>query len=132
MARLIAQGFSQKCGDDYNEMFCPVVILESFHVLIALLVQYGLKLHQIDVTTAFLNVELEEVYMRQPEGFITKGKEHLVCKLNKSMYGLKQSPCCWNTALDSQLKQMGFIRSVSDSCIYTDAGVDKFFYRSLR
>ena len=69
----------------------------------------------MDVTTAFLNGELEKgVYMRQPEGFITHGEEHLVCKFNKSIYGPKQSPCCWNTALDSQPKQMGFIQSVSD------------------
>ena len=85
-ARLVAQGFSQKYGDDYDEMFCPVVRLESLRVLIALAVQYGLKLHQVDVTTAFLNGELEEeVYMRQPEGFVTQGKEHMVCKLNKSI-----------------------------------------------
>lgn len=64
--------------------------LESVHALIALSVQQGLKLHQVDVTTAFLNGELEEeVYMTQPEGFVVSGKEHLVCKLKKSIYGLK-------------------------------------------
>ena len=58
--------------------------------MIALAVQNGLKLHQMDVTTTFLNGELEEeVYMRQPEGFITEGQEHLVCKLKRSIYGLK-------------------------------------------
>ena len=89
----------------------------------ALAVQNGLKLHQVDVTTAFLNGELEEeVYMRQANGFITDGEEHLVCKLKKSIYGLKQSLRCWNSALDSQLKDMGFIQSVSDPCLYTDAG----------
>ena len=68
--------------------------------MIALAVQHGLKLHQVDVTTAFLNGKLEEeVCMRQPEGFIAKGQEHLVCKLKKSIYGLKQSPRCWNTVL---------------------------------
>ena len=121
-ARLIAQGFSQKYGADYDETFCPVVRLESVRGLIALAVQCGLKLHQIDVTTAFLNGELEEeVYMRQLEGFAAKGKEHLVCKLKKSIYGLKQSPRCWNTALDCQLKQMGFRQSESDPCIYEEA-----------
>ena len=59
-ARLVAQGFSQKYGDDYDETFCPVVRLESLRALIALAVQKGLKLHQVDVTTAFLNGELEE------------------------------------------------------------------------
>jgi len=85
-ARLVAQGFSQKYGTDYYEKFCPVVRLESLHALIALAVQCGLKLHQVDVTTIFLNGELEEeVYMKQPKGFINQGEEHLVCKLKKSM-----------------------------------------------
>ena len=81
-ARLVAQGFSQKYGTDYDETFCPVVRLESLCTMIALAVQHGLKLHQVDVTTAFLNGKLEEeVYMRQPEGFVAKGQERLVCKL---------------------------------------------------
>ena len=127
-ARLVAQGFTQKYGTDYDETFCPVVRMESLRVLIALSVQFGLQLHQIDVTTAFLNGELEEeVYMQQPKGFIREGEEHLVCKLNKSNYGLKQSPRCWNTALDKQLKEMGFVQSTSDPSIYIDAGGDISF-----
>ena len=118
-ARLVAQGFSQKFGADYDETFCPVVRLESLRTVIALAVQNGLKLHQVDVTTAFLNGELEEeVYMKQPKGFVAKGQEHLVCKLKRSIYGLKQSPRCWNSALDSQLKKMGFVQTASDPCIY--------------
>ena len=100
-ARLVAQGYTQKYGTDYDETFCPVVRQESLRLLIALSVQYDLKLHQVDVATAFLNGTLEEeVFMRQPEGFEVKGKEHLVCRLKKSIYGLKQSPRCWNTTLD--------------------------------
>lgn len=64
-----------------------------------------------------LSIE-EEVYMSQPEGFVSKGQEHLVCKLKKSIYGLKQSPHCWNTALDAHLKKIGFTQSNSDPCIY--------------
>jgi len=64
-ARLIAQGFSQKYRIDYDETFCPVVRLESLHTMIALAMLHGLKLHKVDVTTAFLNCKLEEeVYMR--------------------------------------------------------------------
>lgn len=126
-ARLVAQGFSQKYGTDYDETFCPVVRLESLRTMIALAVQHGLKLHQVDVTTAFLNGELkEEVYMRQPEGFVTKGQEHLVCKLEKSIYGLKQSPRCWNAVLDDQLRDMGFVQSASDPCVYKDSGGEMF------
>ena len=63
-ARLVAQGYSQKYGTDYDQTYSPVVRLESFRTLLALSVQYGLKIHQVDVTTAFLNSELEEVYMK--------------------------------------------------------------------
>ena len=73
----------------------------------------------MDVSTAFLHGELtEEVYMRQPEGFIEQGKENLVCHLKRSIYGLKQSPRCWNHVLDSHLKEMGFKQTSSDPCLY--------------
>ena len=111
-ARLVAQGFTQKFGIAYDETFCPVVRFESVRTVIALAVQYGLKLHQMDVATAFLNGELkEEVYMKQPEGFETEGQEHLVCRLKQSIYGLKQSSRCWNSVLDKRLKKMGFVQT---------------------
>ena len=74
-AWLVAQGCSQKYGQDYDEMFSPVVRFKSIRMVIALAVQFGLKLHQMDVTTAFLNGELkEDIYMNQPEGYAKKGK----------------------------------------------------------
>ena len=91
-----------------------MVRLESLRTVIALAVQNGLKLHQVDVTTAFLNGELEEeVYMKQPKGFIVKGQEHLVCKLKQSIYDLKQSPQCWNSALDTESTQKDGFRADS-------------------
>ena len=118
-ARLVAQGFLQKFGLDYDETFCPVVRFESFPALIALAAQNGLMLHQMDVITAFLNGELEEVvFMKQPEGFVVQGQEHLVCRLKKSIYGLKQSPRCWNSTLDRHLQKMGFVPTTSDPCLY--------------
>ena len=97
-ARLVAQGFSQTFGFDCDETFCPIVRFESVRTVIALAVQNGLKLHQMNVTTAFLNGELEEeVYMRQPEGFVDKDRQQLVCKLKRSIYGLRQSPRCWKS-----------------------------------
>ncbi len=127
-ARLVAQGYTQKFGVDYDETFCPVVRMESFRTILASAIQKDLKLHQIDVTTAFLNGELEEeVYMKQPQGFILEGQEKLVCRLNKSIYGLKQSPRCWNTALHRKLDDMGFVQSTSDPCVYKkDSGGDIF------
>ncbi len=87
--------------------------------MIALATKNSLKLHQLDITTAFLNGDLqEEVYMKQPEGFLADGQENLVCRLEKSIYGLKQSPRCWNQALDTKLKMMNFTPSKSDPCIY--------------
>ena len=128
-ARLVARGFDQKYGSDYDETFCPVVRLESLRTLIALSTQRGLKLHHVDVHTAFLNGTLqEEVYMQQPIGYEKEGEEHLVCRLRKSIYGLKQSSRCWNTALDSHLKKMGFSQSKSDPCIYISGGGKDTFY----
>ena len=86
-ARLVAQGFSQKKGQDYDEMFSPVIQFESVRSIIALAAQL---LQQMDVTAAFLNGDQEEVYMTQPEGFTNKKDEHKIWKLKKSLYGLKQ------------------------------------------
>ncbi|MCP3664820.1 MAG: DDE-type integrase/transposase/recombinase [Gammaproteobacteria bacterium] len=119
-ARLVAKGFSQKYGEDYLEIFAPVTRQDSVWALISVAVQHGLKLHQFDVETAFLNGNLsEEIYMHQPEGFVKPGEEKLVCRLKKSLYGLKQSPRCWNIILDEHLCELGFVRSKNDPCIYT-------------
>ena len=73
---------------------------ESLRTLLALAVQDGLHVHQLNVTTAFLNGKLEEeMYMDQPEGFVEKGKEGLICQLRHSLYGLKQARRCWNSSL---------------------------------
>ena len=118
-ARLVAQGYSQRPGIDYEETFSPVVRFESVRSVIALAVHGNMKLHQMDVKTAFLNGELhEEVFIRQPEGFIEKDKENLVCRLKKSIYGLKQSPRCWNIAIDDHLKKMKFVQTEGDPCLY--------------
>ena len=116
-AHVVAQGYSQKEGFDYDETFSPVVRSESIRSVVALASKNGLKLHQMDITTAFLNGDLEEV--KQPKGFLVDGPEHLVCRLKRSIYGLKQAPRCWNQALDAQLKSMGFKQSTNDPCIYT-------------
>ena len=119
-ARLVAKGFAQRSGLDYDETFAPVVRFESLRTLFSVAMQYDLELHHMDVTSAFLNGDLtEDIYLSQPEGFVVPGKEDCVLKLNKSLYGLKQSPRCWNESLDTFLKELGFTQSSSDSCIYT-------------
>ncbi|CAL9003877.1 unnamed protein product, partial [Prunus brigantina] len=93
MTRLVAKGYAQKEGIDYNEIFSPVVKRSSIQILLALVAQFDLKLVQLDVKTAFLHGNLSEaIYIRQPEGYEEKGKDSLFYKLNKSLYGLKQSP----------------------------------------
>ena len=91
-----------------------------------------MKLHQVDVDTAFLNGTLEEeVYMKQLVGFEVKGRENLVFQLKKSIYRLKQSPCCWNAAFDTKLKHMGFTQSQNDPCIYHKMTGGEMFYTTL-
>jgi len=89
-ARLVAKGYALREGIDYYEVFLPVVKHSSIQILLALVAQYELELGQLDVKTAFLHGDLEEeIYMSQPMGFKTIRKENIVCKLKKSMYGLK-------------------------------------------
>ena len=106
-ARLVAT-----LGADYDETFSPVVRMESLRMLIGLAAR--LKLHQLDVTTQWAEEE-------QPNGFIAEGQEKLVCKLKRSIYGLKQSPRCWNATLDTYMKEIGFLQSTGDPCIYIAA-----------
>ena len=89
-ARLVVQGFRQKAGIDYFDTYAPVARITTIRLLIALAAIHNLVIHQMDVKTAFLNGDLgEEVYMKQPEGFVESGNEQKVCKLIKSLYGLK-------------------------------------------
>ena len=118
-ARLVAKGYVQQYGIDYEETFSPVVRFSSIRLLLAYAVQNEILVHQMDVVTAFLNGKLEEeIYMEQPYGYILSGKEHLVCKLQKSLYGLKQSPRCWNTAFQEFMMLLQFKQSTADPCIY--------------
>ena len=92
-ARLVVKGFIQKEGIDYFDTYAPVARISTIRVLIALASIYKLQIHQIDVKTTFLNGELEEeIYMKQPQGFVVHGQEQKVCKLIKSLNGLKQAP----------------------------------------
>ena len=125
-ARLVAQEYSQRPGINYEETFSPVVCFESVRSVIALAIHGNMKLHQMNVKTAFLNGELhEEVFIRQPEGFIEEGREHLVCQLKKSIYGLKQSPRCWNITIDNHLNKMNFVQTEGDPCLYVSRDDDE-------
>ncbi|KAJ4723712.1 Retrovirus-related Pol polyprotein from transposon TNT 1-94 [Melia azedarach] len=110
--RVVARGFTQREGVDYNEIFLPVVRHTSIRVLLAIVAHQDLELEQLDVKTAFLHRELEEeIYMTQPDGFQVPGKEDYVCKLKKSLYGLKQSLRQWYKRFDSYMIEIGYTRN---------------------
>ena len=91
-ARLVAKRYTKKKkkGIDYEETFSPIAMLKSIKILLSIAAYYDYEIWQMDVKTAFLNGNLEEeIYMMQPEGFIAKNQEHMVCKLKRSIYGLK-------------------------------------------
>lgn len=116
-ARLVVRGFTQEYGVDYHETFSPVVKFTSIRAILALAASKQMKLQQFDVKTAFLNGELEEnVYMRQPVGY-DDGSER-VCKLSKSLYGLKQASRCWNKKFGSFISKFNFVASESDPCVF--------------
>ena len=128
-ARLVAKGYSQIEGIDYEETYAPVIKFQSLRILLAVANEEGMDVHQMDVTTAFLYGELqEEIFMKQAEGQVKPGQEHLVCKLKRSLYGLKQSPRCWNQKMDRFLMTNGFHATKSDSALYVKgAGKDKIY-----
>ena len=118
-ARLVAQGYNQQEGIDYDETFAPVARLEAIRILLAYAAHKSIKLFQMDVKSAFLNGFLnEEVYVSQPPGFISKEKPDHVFKLTKALYGLKQAPRAWYDRLSTFLIENGFSRGKIDTTLF--------------
>ena len=121
-ARLVVKGYKQKFGIDYNEVFAPVIRLETIRLVLSFAAQFGWEVHQMDVKSAFLNGFLsEEVYIHQPPGYIKKGEEHKVCRLKKALYGLKQAPRAWYNRIDSYFTTHGFKKCVHEHTLYIKA-----------
>jgi hypothetical protein len=116
---LLLMDFSQKEGIDYEKKFAHVARYISIKTIIDLAGKMKWKLYQMDVKTAFLNGVIEkEVYIEQPQGFEVKDKKSHVCRLKKSLLGLKQAPRAWYDRIDSFLASLGFTKSKADSNLY--------------
>jgi len=127
--RINGKRFYPNLQNGYNETFAPVRKFASICCILALATLEDMEIHQMDVKTTFFNGELEEeIYMEQLQGFMHQGGEHLVCKLHKSLYGLKQSPRAWNQKFDTFFKNIEFMKSEIDPNVYvTQVGDVKFF-----
>jgi len=117
-SRVVAKGYSQRPGFDYTEVFAPTFRPASLRLIMALAAKEGYKMRSVDISSAFTYGDLDEViYMRQPEGY-HQGGSNMVCKLHKSLYGLKQSARQWNKKLREVLEGIGFKRLQSDNSIF--------------
>lgn len=118
-ARLVAQGFSQRYGVDYDAVFAPVASQATLRILLTVAGYKKMAVRHLDVKSAYLHGKLQdEIYMQQPKGFVVPGKEKFVCRLKRSLYGLKQAARIWNTTISELLKGLGFDQSRSDPCLF--------------
>ena len=118
-ARLVAQGYNQEEGIDYDETFAPVARLEAIRILLAFACHKNFTLYQMDVKSAFLNgYIMEEVYVEQPPGFENCDLPNHVYKLTKALYGLKQAPRAWYDRLSSFLLENGFVMGKVDTTLF--------------
>ena len=111
----MAKGYSQQEGVDFKKTFSSVSTKDSLRIIMAIVAHFDMELNQMDVRTTFLNGDLvEDVYMSQPTGFEEVGKESMVCKLQKSIYGLKQASRQWYLKFDEVVIANGFKENIVD------------------
>ena len=118
-ARLVAKGYTQIYDLNFSDIFSLVAKMTSVHLFLALATIFHWPLYQLDVKNAFLHGDLtEEVYMEQPPWFVTQGEDGLVCKLKKSLYGLKQSPRAWFGRFSNAVSKFGLTQCAVDHSVF--------------
>ncbi|GKA71265.1 retrotransposon protein, putative, ty1-copia subclass [Tanacetum coccineum] len=121
-ARLVAKGYTQTYDVDYDETFSPDADIRGIRILLAIAAFYDYEILLMDVKTAFLNGHLsEDVYMVPPEGFVDPKHPNKVCKLQRSIYGLKQASRSWNKRFDVEIKKIDFTQNPDEPCVYLKA-----------
>ncbi|RVX18665.1 Retrovirus-related Pol polyprotein from transposon TNT 1-94 [Vitis vinifera] len=117
--RLVAKGYTQVYGSDYGDTFSPVAKIASVRLLLSMAAMCSWPLYQLDIKNVFLHGDLaEEVYMEQPPGFVAQGESSLVCRLRRSLYGLKQSPRAWFSRFSSVVQEFGMLHSTADHSVF--------------
>jgi Reverse transcriptase (RNA-dependent DNA polymerase) len=117
--RLVTQGFSQTEGIDYTEMFSPTAKLSTICIIAAIAARNDWELEQTDINGAYLNAWITDtIYMRQPKGYETPGKEHQVCRLNRVIYGLKQSRCKWYKTFSAIMYKFRFTCCETEHAVF--------------
>ncbi|RVX13112.1 Retrovirus-related Pol polyprotein from transposon RE1 [Vitis vinifera] len=118
-ARLVVKGYTQVYGSDYGDTFSPIAKIASVRLLLSMAAMCSWPLYQLNIKNAFLHGDLaEEVYMKQPLGFVAQGESVLVCRLRRSLYGLKQSPRAWFGRFSSVVQEFGMLRSTADHSVF--------------
>ncbi|GKC51355.1 retrotransposon protein, putative, ty1-copia subclass, partial [Tanacetum coccineum] len=121
-ARLVAKGYTQLYEVDYEETFSPVADIRAIRILIFIAAYYDYEIWQMDIKTAFLNgYSDKDIYMVQPEGFVDPNHPRKVCKLQRSIYGLKQASRSCNKRFDKEIKRFGFAQNIDEPCVYQKA-----------
>ncbi len=117
-SHLVAKGFLQKQGVNFEEVYAPMNKHTTLRSLLVIVTQQDLELHQLDVKTTFLNGELEqEIYMQQPQGY-EQGGPNIVCRLLRALYGLRQAPRAWHRCLKKVLEDLEFVASFADAALF--------------
>ena len=131
-ARLLAKGYNNREDIYYRETFSLISTKDSFHIVMAIVAHFDLELYQMNVNTTFLNGDLcEDIYTNQPDSFVENGKEHMICKLKMSIYGLKQASKQWHFKFNHILSFLNLKKNSIDRCIYLKKSGSKFVILAL-